>query len=337
MARSGSTATVRNSALRAVGTYFEKDHVIAISGLANNTHLGQADFQWGDVAYHFTDTAVTSWNFYCNGQTRLTLTSCLFGELIAGDAGEAWAVQSLCDGSGGYLGAFGDSRLVMFLSTNLSQTTAGDSAVVYVVHSALLSPVVDVRDDALLLLVNALCQGDPRPRDGAAVFDGRLEEVRAEVGQRVTLRGSARVLPGPGSPLRLERYALQYGAGEDPLEWFPADDDHTAAVRDGILGIWDTAGLAPGRYTLRMWINSQFDEPFEVTIAARLLESREPGDLTGDGRVRALDGIVLAHTLAGNIGVGEPPCRCPDCGDLDNDGLLGSNDQLLLTHLLVEN
>lgn len=66
-------------------------------------------------------------------------------------------MQSLCDGSGGYLGAFGNSRLVMFLSTNLSQSTAGDNASVFAIQSALLSPVIDVRDNALLLLVNALC------------------------------------------------------------------------------------------------------------------------------------------------------------------------------------
>jgi len=169
------------------------------------------------------------------------------------------------------------------------------------------------------------------------VFDGRLEAVRAEVGQRVTLRGTARLLPGPGSPLALARYTLQYGVGQEPAEWFSADDDHTAAVREGILGTWDTTGLAPGLYTLRMLIYSQFEEPFEVTAAASLLESRQPGDLTGDGRVRALDGIVLTQTLAGNLAAGVPPCRCPACGNLDGDNLLGSGDLVRLARLLADN
>ncbi|HEX5691845.1 MAG TPA: PBP1A family penicillin-binding protein [Roseiflexaceae bacterium] len=50
-------------------------------------------------------------------------------------------------------------------------------------------------------------------------------------------------------------YTLDFGIGGDPGEWLPIASG-AAGVSDGILGAWQTAGLAPGQYTLRLRVTT---------------------------------------------------------------------------------
>lgn len=68
----------------------------------------------------------------------------------------------------------------------------------------------------------------------------------ARVGGRVSILGSAF---GNG----FDFYRLQIGQGFDPLDWQQLGEDSRQPVRDGQLGIWDTAGLE-GLYTLQLLV-----------------------------------------------------------------------------------
>lgn len=71
--------------------------------------------------------------------------------------------------------------------------------------------------------------------------------------------------PGSGGPISAAQvllggtargsYVLDVGAGRDPTGWQTiARSD--AAVQGGLLGIWQTAGLAPGEYTVRLQVTT---------------------------------------------------------------------------------
>ena len=83
MATSGSNATIRDSDIYAIGTLFERDNTIEITGIANNQHVTDSLYNWGDVTFHLLNTSVKAWNFYAFGATNLTLRSCVFGEMLA--------------------------------------------------------------------------------------------------------------------------------------------------------------------------------------------------------------------------------------------------------------
>jgi len=72
--------------------------------------------------------------------------------------------------------------------------------------------------------------------------------------------------PSPGSPVEgivtiqgsanhpsFTSYDLAFAFADDPTgTWFSIGSAATAAVVDGPLGLWDTTGISPGRYVLRL-------------------------------------------------------------------------------------
>jgi membrane peptidoglycan carboxypeptidase len=71
----------------------------------------------------------------------------------------------------------------------------------------------------------------------------------ASVGGVVTVSGRA----ASGD---FESYRLEYGAGASPAAWTVIQES-TTPVSDAVLGSWDTRGLAPGTYTLRLVVRDR--------------------------------------------------------------------------------
>ena len=87
------------------------------------------------------------------------------------------------------------------------------------------------------------------------------------VSGRVEVRGTA----GSAGP-RFRSYRLEFGPGPAPGEWRPIGPERDHSVENGVLGLWETADLPPGTYTLRLRV---FDEDgheqesrVTVTVAA---------------------------------------------------------------------
>jgi 1A family penicillin-binding protein len=72
------------------------------------------------------------------------------------------------------------------------------------------------------------------------------------------VRGSAR-----GS------YTLEWGTGSAPTDWRPIGQGALGVV-DGILGVWSTADLPPGDYTLRLRVTTPEGVPVEAKTTVRL-------------------------------------------------------------------
>lgn len=328
LAMSGSSATYRDSTLRVVGSVFDRDNVIEITGIANGTTLQQSDFSWGDVELHLRDCHVQSWNFYAYEQTDLTLRQCLFGEVLGAGNARVFVQQSLCDGAGGYIGVGDTAQLIMFLSTNFSQTTCEGASVVYVVNSALLGAAIDVLDNATLALVNSPTAGEPRVADAANVYDLAVEPVTAPRGATVAVRGSARLLTGPESPLSFDHYALAYRPSDDPNGWTTIAGPHTAPVQDGVLGQWATCGRPIGDYTLRVTLAT---EPPFVLEATNNASVGLPtglgcgvGDMNCDGFVNFSDIDPFVEALGAPA---DWPADCPrQHADVNDDGFINFRD-----------
>ncbi|MFQ5945002.1 MAG: hypothetical protein ACE5NC_01975 [Anaerolineae bacterium] len=75
-------------------------------------------------------------------------------------------------------------------------------------------------------------------------------------------------IQGSASTERFDRYRIEFAAGKDPVEW--AFLGHgTATVSSGLLWSWDTAGLPPGQYALRLTVidvTSNYPEPCVVHV-----------------------------------------------------------------------
>jgi membrane carboxypeptidase/penicillin-binding protein PbpC len=64
-------------------------------------------------------------------------------------------------------------------------------------------------------------------------------------------------------------YSLDVGAGADPSEWRPIAAG-ASGVADGILGVWNSAGLTPGQYTLRLSVTTLDGVPVEAKVVVQV-------------------------------------------------------------------
>jgi len=96
---------------------------------------------------------------------------------------------------------------------------------------------------------------------GLGLVPGRLEAAAdridwptdgSSVSGRVAVRGTA-LSDGPN----FRSYRLEFGAGRAPTSWQPIGPERDHTVEHDVLGLWETDGLAPGEYTLRLTV---FDE-----------------------------------------------------------------------------
>jgi 1A family penicillin-binding protein len=115
----------------------------------------------------------------------------------------------------------------------------------------------------------------PPPTDDCSdVYQGeRIAQItapgtadRLTVGQTLQIAGSAYIDD-------FASYTLDVGTGDNPTDWKPITDQRTQAVDRALLGVWNTAGLAPGRYRLRLravdsFGNAQESTPLVVTLSA---------------------------------------------------------------------
>lgn len=107
---SGSKVHLNKNNLRAVGMLFTKPGNYAVTGIRNNS-TAAFPASLVDRRVELSGSSVQSWNFYPSSRTNLSLSKCLFGELIAFGDGEANITDSTCDGSGGYIGAHHSSKV----------------------------------------------------------------------------------------------------------------------------------------------------------------------------------------------------------------------------------
>ena len=114
----------------------------------------------------------------------------------------------------------------------------------------------------------------PPSEDCSDIYQGeRLAQIlgptgtdRITVGQTVQIVGSAYIDD-------FSNYTLDVGQGDNPNAWTTITDQRPQAVDKALLGVWNTTGLQPGRYRLRLRVfdsfqNTQESPPIVVTLSA---------------------------------------------------------------------
>lgn len=80
-----------------------------------------------------------------------------------------------------------------------------------------------------------------------------------------TLYGQVDVLGTVDLP-EFDHYEVLYGIGDAPIGFGWVSGPHQAAVKDGVLAVWDTTGLEPGLYTLRVIAYNQRGAQFDARV-----------------------------------------------------------------------
>jgi 1A family penicillin-binding protein len=108
--------------------------------------------------------------------------------------------------------------------------------------------------------------------DCSDAYQGRMAQILSPgPAQRITAGQTLQII-GSAYSTSFTRYTLDVGTGDNPAVWTPISDQQVSVVK-APLGVWNTSGLQPGRYRLRLRVfdrsfNAQESPPVFVDVAA---------------------------------------------------------------------
>jgi len=266
----GSDATFRDTEFRTIGLMFTEPDSIAISGIHNESNNIDDIADVPDRTLRLINSDVHTWSFYPSVNSNISINNCVFGELLGQDNAKVFITNSVCDGSGGYLGAFHQSFVVVVNSFIRSQVISRENGALIGAESAFWGTEIDADEASVMFLANTAYQTEPEAHMSAIIFEGRLSPVEGMVDSRIPILGTARLLAGPERDIEFLGYRIDYSPGfEDPV-WNPIDGFHPDAVLNDTLAFWNTVGLDPGDYGLQLSLFHSLGDSIGMNSYARL-------------------------------------------------------------------
>ncbi len=268
----GCSVTIRDSRLRTTGVMVQGSDSVRLTGVMNNQHYSDYRLGLADRAFRLVNTDLATWNLYPMDSVRFYLESSVFGEMLAMGAARATITNAICDGSGGYIGAEGTSQLLFVSSMVNSQVVSRDRSVIAGALSTIHYGSVRATDGSALVLMFCSSEYDPRPLDTAIVYVANFSIPDGSVPESfVPVIGTADIRPGPYNPLTFGRYRFDYAVADSPVTWHPFGRTRTEPVADDTLELWDTHGLAPGTYLLRITLSNSQGDSLDPSRAVHLV------------------------------------------------------------------
>lgn len=262
----GCSATIRDSRMRATGVMIPGPDSVYLSGMLNNQLHADYTLPLADRHFRLVSTHLRTWNLYPYDSARFVLESSVFGEMLAMNARTATIQNSICDGSGGYIGSEGASQLIFLLSMIGTQVISRNRSVMVGAASTIRFGSVNATDASVMLLMFCQSEFAPRALDTSVVYlSDYTVPVGASVESQFPITGTADIQPGPHNPLRFGSYRFSFARADSPTVWRPIGSVHTQPVTGDTLETWDTHGLLPGAYILKMTLANSYGDSIEPT------------------------------------------------------------------------
>ncbi|MBN1783120.1 T9SS type A sorting domain-containing protein [bacterium] len=269
ISESGSDAVFRDTDFRTIGLMFRNPDSIAVSGVTNLSEHADERIRIGDRDLRLVNSTVQTWSFYPSARSVVHIGNSVFGEVLAMDTSRVWIDNSVCDGSGGYMGVSQNGFLVILNSLVRSQMIARDSGVLVAAMSAVTGTDIDADDSAIMFLANTSWFSAPEAHRSAVIFEAWMPQFYGRAGQIIPIQGTARVLHGPDNPVELTKYEIRYNY-EGQNKWISVQDMNPHPVFRGTLAEWDTRGLEGGNYLLELTLYHSLGDSISMNSSARL-------------------------------------------------------------------
>lgn len=260
----GSDVTIRDSDLRVTGIMFEGVDTFTVSGLVNGLFYPDYILPVPDRIYHLINTSVQTWNLYPDDTANVELSSSIFGELCGFGNSYTFIQNTFCDGSGGHIEANYDAIVIVVISSIAADVITKERGKCLIAYCSMPWGNIWVTGSSLLLLVNTQFPEDPVPSDTSIVFVAAITAPsNAYIDDTVGIIGSAWIDTGPYHPLDFDFYRLFYRV-LDESTWTAIDDEQYVEVRRDTLGYWNTLGLAPDIYEVRLVLKNTAGDSIEA-------------------------------------------------------------------------
>jgi hypothetical protein len=261
----GSDVTVRNSELAMILFRFVGPGQSQLTGIMqNDSYYDDLTVPVADRHLRLMNTAVTWWKVDVIEGHELTADAVIFSEMMVKENSRALLTNSICEGI--HLGAVHDAFVDFRDGEVWSYVSVWDNATMVLRNSEVDFRKSEYRyqtrniahNNARLYCLNTTfgyeidpLESEPEAADSALTMVINIDGPTAvKPGEIASIVGSAWIKTGPYSPVVYNSYVLEVSP-EGRSQWETIRRSSNA-VKEGILGMWQTAGLPIGRYRLRL-------------------------------------------------------------------------------------
>ncbi len=272
----GSDVTISNSVMRTIGAWFQYGDTVNVTGLFDNSYYSNFIAPLPDRNLHLINTSVQTWSLYVFDSSMIAISNCELGEVGTQQHSTCNANDFLLDGSGGYFWATDTSFIVSTGATVYSTTRSERNGIFLLAYSWLPFAAPSAIGSSVMICAQNKLVLDPVAYDQAIAWMQNIAlPDTGIVDSSVVVTGSVWIDNGPaGSWMDFGTYSLFYQK-VGTAQWTPIVLDSLNEVRNASIGIWNTNGLTPGNYLLRLLVKNNFGDSIEsikpVYLAPSLL------------------------------------------------------------------
>ncbi len=270
----GSDVTISNSTIRSIGAWFTNGDTVNVSGLVNNSSYTNFTAPLADRNLHLINCDLQTWSLYVFDSSSIDISGCILGEV--GSMGRSWVTATgfFCDGSGGYFWASDTSVTIASQSSVTSYVRSEKNGFMIFGYGTVSNGIASAINNSVLIVVQSSLPQDPVANDGSVAWFGNIAQPNTAFADTfVTVTGSAWIDQGPlGSWMDFGSYKM-YFQQQGNISWLPIDTNSTQEVRNATLALWDTHGLIPGNYSLRLVLFNDLGDSVEAIKSVTLLPS----------------------------------------------------------------
>ncbi len=176
MPASGSSTTLSNSILRAVGVWFEANGEMSVSGLVNNSSYSDFIPTMSDKMIRFINSTVKTWNIYTFKENHLTLSGSIVGEIGSMGKSNVTCQNTMVDGSGGYTWATDTTLMITGFSSLTNDYRATRNGIALMAYSTLQNGIAMATDNGIMIVNQSTLPEFPIALDNSCVWYNKIEQ-----------------------------------------------------------------------------------------------------------------------------------------------------------------
>lgn len=214
-----------------------------------------------------------TWSIYTFDTVVVDIQGCILGEIGVMGQSVVNAYNSFIDGSGGYIFTTDTTFTVIGFSSLASSLRSGGNSFLIFAYSTMMNGLVQALENSVLMLIQSSTTEAPTYDAGSVIWMANIiSPVSGFVNSVVPIFGSAWIDKGVDSELMdFGHYTMYYQRADDTTKWYMIGTQMETEVRDDVLVDWNTQGLEPGAYFLKLDLTDNWDNTMTATKPFTLL------------------------------------------------------------------
>ncbi len=277
----GCNVTMNNDSLLAIGLIYDEQACDTIKGITNKNLYENEAVMLSDRNLSLKNSLVYAWNFYPGDSSQLIVEDCIFGEILTTSYAKAQLINSTCDGSGGYVGASGNSQIYAKHS-QIQRMYDGPPIILNSGQSLTVLENCSVEGDIILNRQAKLVQSGTRHSDQIILNQesyllnislDTIQDVSADTLADIT--GSLFDLKGLSCTDSITGFRLFYTTSDSLYPKTIIDTTCHPLITGDLIYTWNTSGLENGKYII--WLTVYVNGDSIATTTSNLeLKNRTP-------------------------------------------------------------